>query len=214
MQQLTLGLHQPPAPSFDNFVPAGNLEAFSHLQAFLASPATERSFCLSGAASTGKTHLLQSAEAVLRARGVSIQSVTERADFQNVDFLLIDTVALSEAQGAALFTWYNAHPTSKVILAQREPILASPIREDTKTRLALGQLYSLAALPEQAVLAAIDNETLRRGFLLSKEVVAYLFNHWQRDLRSLLMVISELDEFSMAQHRPITVPLLKSMLQH
>ena len=48
---------------------------------------------------------------------------------------------------------------------------------------------------------------------ISDEVLRYLLTHWRRDLASLTDMLDTLDRYSLAMHRPITVPLVKHILQ-
>ncbi|UGA36535.1 hypothetical protein JOS77_19625 [Chromobacterium haemolyticum] len=40
-----------------------------------------------------------------------------------------------------------------------------------------------------------------------------MLTHWRRDLSSLIGMIDILDRYSLAMRRPITVPLVKNVLQ-
>ena len=55
-------------------------------------------------------------------------------------------------------------------------------------------------------------EADRRGVFLSDDVMDYLLTRFARDLKHLMAQIDRLDEFSLANKRAITVPLLKQML--
>ena len=44
-------------------------------------------------------------------------------------------------------------------------------------------------------------------------MLRYLLTHWRRDLASLTDKLDTLDRYSLAMHRPITVPLVKHILQ-
>ena len=45
------------------------------------------------------------------------------------------------------------------------------------------------------------------------EVFRYLLTHWRRDLSSLTAMLDTLDRYSLALQRPVTVPLVKNVLQ-
>jgi DnaA family protein len=51
-----------------------------------------------------------------------------------------------------------------------------------------------------------------RGIFLSDEVMDYMLSRFTRDLGNLVALLDELDAFSLQAQRPITVPLLKRML--
>ena len=52
-----------------------------------------------------------------------------------------------------------------------------------------------------------------RGFELPPEAARYLLLHGRRDLRWLLSVLDALDRYSLQTRRPITLPLLREVLQ-
>jgi DnaA-homolog protein len=86
------------------------------------------------------------------------------------------------------------------------------LRDDLRTRLAWGHVFAMRCLSEAESRAALWREADRRGILLSDEVMNFLLNHFSRDLKSLMLLLNELDEFAMSRLRPVTVPLLKQML--
>jgi len=44
-------------------------------------------------------------------------------------------------------------------------------------------------------------------------VVQYLLRHGRRDLPSLMHMLESLDRISLEQHRPLTVPLVRELMQ-
>ncbi|MEN9559350.1 MAG: hypothetical protein RLZZ502_561 [Pseudomonadota bacterium] len=213
MQQLLLPLTPPPAANFDNFITGDNAATLAALKLFLfdsTSPNRGRSFVLWGGVGVGKSHLLHAAATALLS---SINSPDESAEWPSEGLILLDTNTLSEQLANRIFLHFNEYPDSRFVISLHQALPALTLREDLKTRLLMGNHYPLMPLREEAVMAAIDTETLRRGFLLSKEVVSYLFRHWQRDIRSLLAVIDGLDEMSLEKQSHITVPLLKKWLE-
>jgi DnaA family protein len=73
-------------------------------------------------------------------------------------------------------------------------------------------VFALHALPEEQTRAVLRRESDRRGILLSDEVMDYLLTRFARDLTHLMALLDRLDGFAMAEHRGVTVPLLKKML--
>ena len=53
-----------------------------------------------------------------------------------------------------------------------------------------------------------------RGLRLADEVVDFLLRHGRRELSSLRNVLDALDAASLERKRPITLPLLREMIQH
>jgi DnaA family protein len=53
-----------------------------------------------------------------------------------------------------------------------------------------------------------------RGIFLSDEVMDFMLTRFSRDLGSLVQLLDQLDGYALQTQRAITVPLLKSMLDH
>ena len=49
--------------------------------------------------------------------------------------------------------------------------------------------------------------------ILSPGLLPYLITHFRRDMRSLSAMLEALDRYSLETKRPITLPLLRSLLQ-
>ena len=60
--------------------------------------------------------------------------------------------------------------------------------------------------------AALRREADRRGIFLSDEVMDYLLTHLRRDMGHLMDLLDRLDGFALAEHRHVTVPLVKKLL--
>ena len=68
--------------------------------------------------------------------------------------------------------------------------------------------------PINLLSASAARRDVRRGLRLADEVVDFLLRHGRRDLASLLAVLDALDRASLERKRPVTVPLLKEMLNN
>jgi DnaA family protein len=115
----------------------------------------------------------------------------------------------------ALFDTYNqTRAANGVLLAAGN---ASPsqmnLRDDLATRLAWGLTYQLHPLTDEEKAQALQAHALERGMKLPDEVVDYCLRYLRRDLPSLMAFLDELDEWSLTEKRPVTVPLLKKLLQ-
>ena len=80
------------------------------------------------------------------------------------------------------------------------------------SRLGWGHVFALQALTDADTRRALRLEADRRGIVLSDEVMGYLLTRLPRNLKHLMDLLSRLDGFALAEHRHITVPLLKKML--
>lgn len=199
MKQLLLDIQPPATPSLDNFVPGRNAEALHSLQTALQGETSMRFIYLWGETGSGKTHLVQACKAA------------------NPQVFGVDNVQLldNEAQ-IELFNLYND------IRAQGDGILvvsgnAAPtqmhLRDDLATRLAWGLTYQLHPLSDEEKALALLNHAKARGMRLPTEVIDYCLRYLRRDLPTLVATINALDEWSLTTKKPVTVPMLRQLLQ-
>jgi DnaA family protein len=106
----------------------------------------------------------------------------------------------ASAQGAA------------VVAAGRLPPVDLPIREDIRSRLGWGLVLSLWPLGESDLRQALQGEAQRRGLRLGDEVLDYALRRLARDLKSLTGLLDRFDRYALQHQRPLTVPLLRQML--
>ena len=60
--------------------------------------------------------------------------------------------------------------------------------------------------------AAIATQAKERALKLSPEMISYLLRHASRDMRTLSMLVVALDQYTLEQKRPVTLPLLRELL--
>ena len=217
MKQIPLAITPPPPMGFDSLLVGPNAQAVQHLRS-LAMPAAP--VYLWGPPGSGKTHLL-------RALGDSRQAQGDRVGWfdagtaapwpfdEGWSLVLVDDChALNAEQqhaAFALFVEAGSHGVQWAAAGQWPPV-DLPIRDDLRTRLGWGHVFGMQALAEGETRAALRREADRRGIFLSDEVMDYLLTRFQRDLKHLMNLLDRLDEFALAEHRAVTVPLLKKML--
>ncbi|AXT45442.1 MULTISPECIES: DnaA regulatory inactivator Hda [Chromobacterium] len=218
MDQLILDLTPTPLPAFDNFLAERNREVITALTA----EAGERFIYLWGEPGCGKTHLLQAwiahAERLGRA-SIYLDGKTEHLpDFaREASFIAVDHVDdLAPDDQITLFSFYNSlkeSGESRLLMAGRQPPMALAVRDDLRTRLGWGLVFEVKALSDEDKLAALRSHAASRQLSIPDDVYRYLLTHWRRDLSSLIGMIDILDRYSLAMRRPITVPLVKNVLQ-
>jgi DnaA-homolog protein len=216
MKQLLLDIQPAPKPSLQNFVAGQNNEAIasisallngfemanSQLNGFAVQDSKLNSFELPnfiylwGAAGSGKTHLLQAA----KAQGANI------AD---------DVHSLNNDAQIALFNQFNQlKEVGKILITSG---LHAPtqmgLRDDLATRLAWGLVYQLHPLTDIEKAQALKNHAFERGMKLPDDVADYCLRHMRRDLPTLMATLDALDEWSLITKKPVTVPMLKKLLQ-
>lgn len=223
-RQLLLDFGGPPSATFDNFITGANTELvtqFATLNETLANGnATDRSFYLWGEVGSGRSHLLHALchrAGAGRARLAGPWAALAAFEFDPALALyaIDDCDALSPVQQIAAFNLFNeikAHSNSAFIATGQVPPRALTIREDLRTRLGWGLVYQLIALDDVGKLEALISAAQARGITLTAEVPPYLLTHFRRDMPTLIGLLDALDRFSLEQQRPITLPLLRTML--
>lgn len=229
MKQLALDIGLATGPTLARFFAGPNEAALQHLRLWVGEghPPGTRSpvpTYLWGEAGSGKTHLLRAVHQALSDQGASVgwldASVAAPAEFdERWTAVVMDDVHLySTAQQAMAFNWFvNAiSPASGmprgVLAAGSLPPADLPLRDDLRTRLGWGLTFALSPLDEDGLRAALQREANRRGMALGDDLVSYLLTRYSRDLAFLMNLLDRLDRYALAEHRVLTVPLLKQML--
>lgn len=230
MRQLALDIGLSPAPEFDTFIALGNEAVISELVGLQPGSAP---VYLWGPSGCGKTHLLRALQARAQRCGQAVQwldarspsaahpepiraGATPSAEGAGAGgWLLMDQAeGWSAAQQHAAFVEF-VRATGQgacVVAAGRLPPVDLPIREDIRTRLGWGLVLSLWPLGESTLRQALQDEARRRGLRLGDEVLDYALKRLARDLKSLTGLLDRLDRYALQWQRPLTVPLLRQML--
>ncbi len=202
MKQLLLDI-QPSAPqTLENFIAGRNAEALHSLKQALTNVAEARFIYLWGAEGSGKSHLLQACK--------------RAAEKTKLPLYIVDDVhTLNEEAQIALFDQFNQLRATDGILITSG--IAAPthmsLRDDLATRLAWGLVYQLHSLTDEEKAQALKTHAYERGMKLPDEVVDYCLRYLRRDLPTLMAVLDALDEWSLTEKKPVTVPMLKKLLQ-
>lgn len=206
MKQLLLDIQPAALPTLDNFVVGRNAEALHSLKLAASGNTDTRFIYLWGANGSGKSHLLAACTAL--ARQAQLQLVC--ADAVHL---------LSDEDQIGLFNTYNQlrDDTSGhggILIASG---IAAPtqmgLRDDLATRLAWGLVYQLHPLSDEEKAQALRTHAVERGIKLPDEVVDYCLSHLRRDLPTLMATLDALDEWSLTEKKPVTVPMLRKLLQ-
>lgn len=220
-QQLILDILPPPAPTLANMVVGENAAVIAAAQSLQLG----QTLYIWGSPGSGRSHLLKATAHYHEGIYLpSDQLITAQhwldQDKPMAACVAIDDVQNLDAEGLALlFRLYNrwredASDTRafRLIVAGHCAPLQIQWREDLRTRLGWGSVYRLMALSDTEKFAALMSHALERGMPLSEEVVRWLLVHGSRDTRTLFGWLDALDKYALAQHRPLTLPLLKSLL--
>ena len=196
MKQLLLDIKPPAPPTLQNFVVGRNAEAIASLQALMNDAAQSHFIYLWGEKGCGKSHLLSACKAI----GMRI------AD---------DVHLLGSDAQIALFNEYNQlkEAGETLIVAGLHAPNQMGLRDDLSTRLAWGLVYQLHPLNDEEKAQALKQHAAERGMKLPDDVTDYCLRYLRRDLPTLMTTLDALDEWSLIGKKPVTVPMLKKLLQ-
>jgi DnaA family protein len=237
MRQIPLDLGPAVAQGLDDFIVGGNAEVFSWLQAWPHVQGPLSPAYIWGAPGVGKTHLLHAMVQRALAMGfgaiwlnahtcqmwdapdatmptLAVIDECERLpqDHQHLAFNLFIRSASSASSSSVSSADEEAEGPVFIMAAGAVPSVDLPVRDDLRTRLGWGLSFALEPLDEAGLRAALQHEAARRGMALNDDVLGYLMTRHSRDLGFLMNLLDRLDRFALAEHRLLTVPLLKQML--
>lgn len=222
-QQLLLDILPPSSPSLDNMVVGENLALVSATRELLPGQA----IYVWGAEGCGRSHLLQACALQFGGHYVATgpnqgAALFELAECQSepLSCVAIDDVHRMDASAlSGVFRLYNrwrecasSEQAFRLMVSGDRAPLQLPIREDVRTRLGWGQIYRLMPLSDDEKQQALRSYAQSRAMPLSEDVLRWLLTHGSRDIRTLFGWIDALDRYALANHRHMTLPLLKSML--
>jgi DnaA family protein len=196
MKQLLLDIKPASAPTLDNFITGRNAEALASLTAATNHTAQSNFIYLWGETGSGKSHLLKACK--------------------SQDLTIVDDVhLLDDAAQIALFNHYNQlkENSGTLITSGLHAPTQMGLRDDLATRLAWGLVYQLHPLNDAEKSLALKNHAKERGIRLPNEVVDYCLRYLRRDLSTLMATLDALDEWSLTTKKPVTVPMLRQLLQ-
>lgn len=219
MTQLLLDLKPEQIPAFDNFVAGINAELVGRLRALTGANGFDLLY-IWGPAGSGRTHLLTAtALAAAAHRPATLLSGAEvGAELPVVpgSLLIVDDIdELSADAQQALFVAFNSARLIglSLLLSGPVPPLQLQLREDLRTRVGQTLIFEVKPLSDDEKSAALRHHALLRGMRVDDGLMHYLLRHGRRDLPSLMAVLNHLDQASLEQKRPATLPLLKEVME-
>ena len=209
MQQLILDIRPQGAPTLADYVAGPNGEVLAQLWHWVRQ--NERPpLYLWGPAGCGKTHLLRALAAELGlayACGTAAMPESAGVALDDIDAL----AAAPQIEAFDLFNRCRALRLTWLASGSNAP-MALPLRADLQSRLAWGLVLRLQALSDADKRVALMARAARLGFRLNPAVADYIITRRSRDLGQMLALVDALDRLSLEQQRPVTVPLLKTLL--
>ena len=226
--QLPLGLRFPLDQRLHSYrdAPVGLLA----LLAGLALGAIADSVFVSGAAGSGKSHLLLAAcaEASAMDRAVAYLPLTvfgaraadALAHQGAVQHACVDDVQAIAGDRAAEIALFDLHNRVRdgggalLYAAHATPLQLALTLPDLRSRLAQCTQFALAVPDEAQRRTILAERALARGLELDDAVLDYVFRRVGRDLGTLTGLLDRPDRASLAAQRRITVPFLKGLMGH
>ncbi|MGB6007615.1 DnaA regulatory inactivator Hda [Castellaniella sp.] len=221
-QQLLLDILPGALPTLEGFIAGANQAAVDAVGALSAG----RSLYLWGGLGSGRSHLLRARAQALgghyldaRTPARWLQALATDEDRALTLVAVDDVNDLNDAAQAALFALFNrwraaastADAFALLTAGDRAP-LTMPLREDLRTRLGWDLVFRIEQLSDEDRAQALRDRALQRGLKLPDDVLHWILTHHDRDMGRLTALIDTLDQYSLARHRPVTLPLLKELL--
>lgn len=225
--QLPLDLRWPRRQRFEHFHAGANAAALAAVQMLATQPGAPWVY-LSGAAGSGKSHLLMAACHAAHEAGRTVQYLPLRklhehfmalrgmAGSQLIALDDIDALAGEREAEHALFDLYNrarAEGTALIFTAEAGPAQLMLGLPDLRSRLGACTQFPLKALDDGERREVLKSQAALRGIELDDTVLDWLFARYARDLGALLDLLDRLDQASLAAQRRITVPFLRTFLR-
>lgn len=227
-KQLSLPVYLPDDETFSSFFPANNEALLAQISS-LCSDENGQFVYLWGAPKSGKTHLLHACCATAQDKGQNTfyipfemyASMSDEIleDLHNLPLICLDNIDLVAGNPlweVALFDLYNRvrEAGGKLIVsATNSPNQNGFKLPDLVSRLSWGLTYQVQAMSDDDKLIAMQKRAESRGLVLGDDVVKYLFNRLDRDLRTLFDTLDKLDKASMQAQRKLTIPFIKDTLK-
>ncbi|MBT8146756.1 MAG: DnaA regulatory inactivator Hda [Gammaproteobacteria bacterium] len=227
-QQLLLGFQLDESATLENFqAAAADLQLMQYLRERVILGQEPLTFFW-GKSGVGKTHLLQAlCHELTCVAGTSIYLPLSHAEQIVPDMLQglehLDLVCLDDINGIAgqadweqaLFGFYNQARTEGgrlVITAEKPPAELAIRLPDLHSRLQSGAVYQLHELSDSEKADLLLHRARLLGVELPKSVVDYVLQRHDRRVSALVRLLQKLDKLSLEQKRPITIPLVKQLM--
>ena len=231
-KQLPLGIRLRDTSVFASYFPGRNRSVVDALAALSArrTGANDGPTCVwvHGAASVGKTHMLQamcaSANATHTAAYLPLREVAQLGGEILSGYGQFSLVCLDDAEAVAgNASWERAlfrlhqeldEQAGRLVLSGAAPPAQLPFKlADLASRLNGGVVLTLQPLDEREQLAALQLRAQLRGCELPEETGQFLLRRLPRNMTALYNFLDELDAASLVAQRRLTVPFVKAVMK-
>jgi DnaA family protein len=195
MDQLLLNIHPPSIKSLENFVIGDNFEAISVIKKFTTDKNLQF-FYLWGVQGSGKSHL---SSVVKNNNILVIEDIESMSDIEQIQAFSIFNNC--KENGKKLFITGSNSPNNM------------GLRSELASRLSWGLVYQIKALTDNEKKLALLNHSKQKGMSSNVKVIEYCMKNLKRDLHYLIATLDALDNWSLKTKKPMTIPLLKKLLE-
>lgn len=226
--QLALAIQLNDEATLTDFCWGSNSLLQQQLAASLAGKG-DRLYTIWGNTGSGKSHLLQACCQAMNQTGATtiylpLEILKEWGaqaleGIGNQDLIAIDdihAIAKDAAWEEALFHLYNQvrdNGKTMLLISSQQPLSALEITlPDLRSRLAWSFVVQLNELEDELKIKTLQQHACNRGFELPRQVGQFLLSRCARNMHDLHAILNRLDDASLAAHRKITVPFVKSIL--
>jgi DnaA family protein len=231
LHQLPFPLHLQEKYTFENFYVGPNAVALGCLQQLFKQNNFTHSIYLWGHRFVGCSHLLHACCEAAQQSGLkiiylSLLDIQQHHDALDLDdmFNACEFVCLDDIEAIAhSFEWEEVffHLYNRLV-KQHIPIIFAahqvphqlPFRlPDLISRLNSGLLFQIHELNDTQKMSALQLRAHLRGLELSESVANFLLSRLPRSPRILVDALNQLDLFSLARQRKLTIPFVKEVLE-
>jgi DnaA-homolog protein len=225
--QIPLALGLQDKPGFDLFVVGNNAEVLHNIKS-IAMGMKFSNLYIWGQTGTGVSHLLQAACMLSHDQGNQVayvslkeKDVLEPEMLENMDTMDmvciddIDRICSNKNWEQSLLHFYNRLREKRhnlLIGAHTSPQSLKMQLQDLKSRMTWDLVYRLQTLDDTDKIEVLQRRARARAFDLPKEVAEYIVKRFRRELPSLLAVLDDLEQATLAEKRKLTIPFVKSFL--
>ena len=176
-----------------------------------------------GPSGSGKSHLLEACCHKARERGRRYHFVSGIAPPPSPEsgaLVCLDDVGIGTVDPAQELGWLSLYELLRqgegnlIVAASKPPADLGLSTPDLVSRLSSGGVFHLQPVGDKDKRYILANRAQQRGFDLPEQVIEYIMRHHARDAASLFSLLDRLDHASLSQHRRITVPFLRDLLNN